>query len=133
MADRLAGKVALVTGGARGQGAAAVRRLAAEGAKVVVTDVLDDLGKALVEELGAATHYLHLDVTSEEQWADAVAETERAFGRLDVLVNNAGILTFAALDRTSLEDFRRILDVNLGGTFLGMRAAVPAMRRAGGG
>lgn len=132
-AGRLAGKVALVTGGARGMGAATVRRFVAEGARVVAGDILDEQGKALAEELGPDVHYLHLDVTDEDQWAEAVAEVERLYGRLDVLVNNAGILKFSTVEENSLEDFHRILEVNLVGTFLGMRAAIPAMRRAQGG
>jgi 3alpha(or 20beta)-hydroxysteroid dehydrogenase len=132
-APRLEGKVALITGGSRGMGAATARRFVDEGARVVLGDVLDDDGKALADELGEATRYLHLDVTSEEDWAAAVDATERDFGRLDVLVNNAGILRFAPIETQTIDDFRLILEVNLVGTFLGMRAAIPALRRAGGG
>ncbi len=135
---KLDGKVALVSGGARGMGAAEVRRLHAEGASVVAADILDDDGKALADSLGDSAagngaRFIHLDVTSEEQWAAAVEQTEREFGRLDVLVNNAGILKFNAVADTPLEEFRQVLDVNLVGTFLGMKAAIPAMKRAGGG
>jgi 3alpha(or 20beta)-hydroxysteroid dehydrogenase len=130
---RLEGKVALVTGGSRGQGAAAVRRLVDEGAKVVAADILDDEGKQLVTEIGDDSHYLHLDVRDEQQWVDAVSETERLFGRLDVLVNNAGILKFARVEECTLEEFQQILDVNLIGTFLGIKSAIPALKRAGGG
>jgi 3alpha(or 20beta)-hydroxysteroid dehydrogenase len=129
----LTGKVALVSGGARGMGAAEVRRLHADGARVVAADILDDEGKALADDLGDQVRFIHLDVTSEEQWLSAVEQTEREFGRLDVLVNNAGILRFNALADTPLEEFRQILDVNLAGCFLGMKAAIPAMLRAGGG
>ena len=132
-AGPLAGKVALVSGGARGQGAAEARLLASRGARVVIGDLLDDEGKVLADELGEAAHYVHLDVTDEQQWVDAVAECERTFGRLDVLVNNAGILAFAIVEESSLDGFRKILEVNLVGTFLGMKAAIPALRRAGGG
>ena len=131
--NRFEGKVALVTGGSRGMGAATVRRLHSEGASVVAADILDDDGKALADELGDRVRFLHLDVTSEDQWQDVVAQTERELGRLDVLVNNAGILKFNALVDTPLEEFRQIIDVNLTGVFLGMKTAIPAMRRAGGG
>jgi 3alpha(or 20beta)-hydroxysteroid dehydrogenase len=129
----LDGKVAIVTGAARGMGAAEVRRLHGAGATVVAADILDEDGAALVESLGARASYLHLDVTSEEAWFAAVEQVEREFGHLDVLVNNAGILKFNALADTPLAEFREVLDVNLVGTFLGMKAAIPAMKRAGGG
>ncbi|SES33991.1 3alpha(or 20beta)-hydroxysteroid dehydrogenase [Lentzea xinjiangensis] len=128
---RLSGKVALITGAARGQGAAAARRFAAEGARVVLTDVLDDQGEELAAELGA--RYCHLDVSSEDGWAEAVAFTARAFGDITVLVNNAGILHFSALADTALADYRRVVEVNQVGTFLGMRAVAEPMKRAGGG
>jgi 3alpha(or 20beta)-hydroxysteroid dehydrogenase len=133
MSAGLDGKVAIVTGGARGMGAAEVRRLHGAGASVVAADILDDDGKALADELGDRVRYLHLDVTSEDEWAAAVEQVEREFGKLDVLVNNAGILKFNAVADTPLEEFRQVLDVNLIGTFLGMKAAIPAMKRAGGG
>src|SRR6185312_13754708 len=94
---KLDGKVALVSGGARGMGAAEVRRLHADGASVVAGDVLEEEGKALADSLGARVRFVHLDVTSEESWQSAVEQTEREFGRLDVLVNNAGILRFNAI------------------------------------
>ena len=131
--SRLAGKVALITGGARGIGASTVRRFHDEGASVVIADVLDDDGKALADELGERVRFMHLDVTSELEWPAVIEYAEQEFGALNVLVNNAGILRFAAIEETSLEEFRLILDVNLVGTFLGMRAAIPALRRAGGG
>jgi 3alpha(or 20beta)-hydroxysteroid dehydrogenase len=130
---RLEGKVALVTGAARGQGAAAARRFVAEGARVVIADLLADEGKALAAELGEAAWFQPLDVGDEAAWAEAVAETERRFGGLDVLVNNAGVLFFAALVDTTLADFERVVRVNQVGTFLGMRSCVPLMRRRGGG
>ena len=129
----LGGKVALVTGGARGAGAEIARRFVADGARVVVADVLDDEGKQVADALGESAAYVHLDVTSEEQWADAVATAERTFGKLDVVVNNAGILAFALIEHCTLDDFKRVLDVNLVGTFLGIKTGVPALRRAGGG
>src|SRR4051794_1657502 len=131
--SRFEGRVALVTGGSRGMGAATVRRLHLEGASVVVGDILDDDGKALADQLGDRVRFVHLDVTSEEQWQDVVAQAEREFGKLDVLVNNAGILKFNTLVDTPLEEFRQVLDVNLVGVFLGMKTAIPAMKRAGAG
>lgn len=130
---RLDGKVALITGGARGQGAAEARRFVDEGARVVVADVLTDEGAALADEIGPAATFVPLDVTDEAQWQAAVAATEEAFGGLSVLVNNAGILLFRQLVNTSLDEFRRVLDVNLVGTFLGIKTAAPAIERAGGG
>lgn len=130
---RLDGKVALISGGARGQGATAARRFVAEGARVAVGDILDDDGKALVQELGDAASYAHLDVTKEEDWKAAVAGAEGEFGRVDVLLNNAGILAFGKIEDSSLEDYMKIVNVNQVGVFLGMKAAVPAMKRAGGG
>ncbi|GAB2809803.1 glucose 1-dehydrogenase [Lentzea nigeriaca] len=128
---RLDGKIALITGAARGQGAAAARRFAAEGAKVMLTDVLDDQGKELAAELGA--EYCHLDVSDEDAWAEAVAFTVGTFGDITVLVNNAGILHFSALAETTLADYQRVIGINQVGTFLGMRAVVESMTRAGGG
>jgi 3alpha(or 20beta)-hydroxysteroid dehydrogenase len=128
---RLDGKVAIVTGGARGQGAAVARRFVAEGARVTIADIRDDLGKELAAELGDAAIYQHLDVTSEEDWTAAVAETISAFGRVNVLVNNAGILAFSSIVDTSLADYERMISVNQTGTFLGMRAVIPAMTEAG--
>jgi 3alpha(or 20beta)-hydroxysteroid dehydrogenase len=130
---RLDGKVALITGAARGQGAVEARLFVAEGAKVVVADVLDAEGEAVAKELGDAARYLHLDVSQPDQWDAAVTATEEAFGRLDVLVNNAGILHFASIEKMSVEDYMRVVNVNQLGTFLGMKAVIPALRRAGGG
>jgi 3alpha(or 20beta)-hydroxysteroid dehydrogenase len=129
----LTDKVALVTGAARGMGAAHARRLAEEGARLVLADILDDAGKALADDLGEHARYVHLDVTSPDQWREAVDVAEREFGRLDILVNNAGILEFGALHEMPLSEYRRIVDVNQVGVFLGMQAAVPALERAGGG
>ncbi|MGH3739396.1 MAG: glucose 1-dehydrogenase [Micromonosporaceae bacterium] len=130
---RLSGKVALITGAARGQGAAAARRYVAEGARVMVADVLDEPGKELADELGEAARYRHLDVSSESDWADAIAELLQAYGRLDVLVNNAGVLTLSPITQTSLEEYERVIRVNQFGTFLGIRSAVAPMTEAGGG
>ncbi len=129
MGDRLPGKVVLVTGAARGQGEAEARRFVAEGATVLLTDVADDAGAAVAAGLGAAAAYAHLDVTDPAQWERAVDEAVARWGRLDVLVNNAGIGTVAALDALPLEDHRRLVDVNLNGVYYGMRAVTATMRR----
>ncbi|HEX6343520.1 glucose 1-dehydrogenase [Umezawaea sp.] len=130
---RLDGKVAIITGAARGQGAAAARRFTAEGARVAITDVRDEEGERLAEELGGSALYRHLDVSSEDDWSRVVAETTDACGEITVLVNNAGVLHFSAVDETSLADYQRVVAINQTGTFLGMRAVVPSMTRAGGG
>jgi 3alpha(or 20beta)-hydroxysteroid dehydrogenase len=130
---RLEGKVAIVTGAARGQGAAAARRFVAEGARVLLGDLRDDEGKALADELGEAASYRPLDVGDEPAWQAAVAEVEERYGRLDVLVNNAGVLFFAPVADTSLADYERVVRINQIGTFLGMKTCVPVMRRSGGG
>jgi 3alpha(or 20beta)-hydroxysteroid dehydrogenase len=130
---RLDGKVALISGGARGMGRSHVRHFVSEGARVVFGDVLDDEGRAVAVEAGADASYLHLDVTSESDWAAAVAHAVDTHGRLDVLVNNAGILRHAHIADMSLADFRAVLDVNLVGTWLGIRAVIAAMTEAGGG
>ncbi|HVM63850.1 MAG TPA: glucose 1-dehydrogenase [Acidimicrobiales bacterium] len=132
--DRLRDKVAIITGGARGQGAAEARLFAAEGAHVVATDILDDEGKAVAEEVGDAVTYLHHDVRREEDWAQVVAETEARFGRIDVLVNNAGILVTGKMTHElPLAEYMEVVETNQVGVFLGMRAVVPVMlrRRAG--
>ncbi|TAM88786.1 MAG: SDR family oxidoreductase [Jatrophihabitans sp.] len=123
----LDGKVAIITGAARGQGAAAARRFVEEGARVVVADLLDDEGAACVAALGASARYRHLDVSSESGWDELVAETVADLGALDVLVNNAGVLHFSALVDTTLADYERVIRVNQVGTFLGMRAAARVM------
>jgi 3alpha(or 20beta)-hydroxysteroid dehydrogenase len=130
---RVAGKVVLVTGSARGQGAAEARLFAAEGASVVVTDVLDELGEAVAAELGGAAVYSRLDVSLEDDWRHAVGVAVEAFGRLDVLVNNAGLNLTAGLEETSAEEARRIFEVNQLGPWLGIRAVAGVMRAAGGG
>ncbi len=130
---RLEDKVVLITGGARGQGEAEARLFASEGAKVVVTDVLDEAGEKVASEIGAAAIYRHLDVRSEEEWARVVGEASSAFGKLDVLINNAGIVRAASLENTTLSDYMEIINVNQVGVFLGMRAVLAAMREAGGG
>jgi len=130
---RLNGSVAIVTGGARGIGAAHVRALAAEGANVVVGDILDDDGQALADQLGDAVRYEHLDVRGEEDWRRVLDVAERSYGPVSVLVNNAGIVEFASIEQQSPDAFRRVLDINLYAAWLGMHLVVPSMRRAGGG
>ena len=130
---RVEGKVAIVTGAARGTGEQTARLLVSEGAKVVVADVQDDLGGQVAKDLGDAGLFIHLDVSSEESWKDAVAKTLEHFGKLDILVNNAGLFVMDALEDTSLADFERLVKVNQIGPFLGMRTAVGAMRESGGG
>ncbi|MEV0029887.1 glucose 1-dehydrogenase [Nocardia sp. NPDC050793] len=130
---RLEGKVALITGGARGMGAEHVRRFVAEGARVVFGDVLDEQGAQLAAALGAAAHYVHHDVTGEADWTAAVTTAVETFGKLDVLVNNAGILRFQSIAEMSLADFSTIMNVNVTGTWLGIKTAAPALTEAGGG
>ena len=131
---RLDGKVALITGGARGMGKSHVRHFVAEGAQVVFGDVLDDKGAAVAAGLDErCCRYVHHDVTSEAGWAAAVATTVDTFGRLDVLVNNAGVLAFATIADMPLAEFRRILEVNAVGCWLGMKAVIEPMKAAGGG
>ncbi len=131
---RLDGKVALITGGARGMGKSHVRHFAAEGARIVFGDVLDEAGHAVAAKLGSETcRYVHHDVTSESDWADAVALATATFGRLDVLVNNAGVLAWSTIEQMPLAEFRRVLEVNAIGCWLGMKSVIEPMRAAGGG
>jgi 3alpha(or 20beta)-hydroxysteroid dehydrogenase len=132
MPGRLQGKVAIVTGAARGQGEAEARLFASEGAKVVLADVLDAEGEAVAKDIGDAARYVHTDVSSEDDWAAVIAAAEE-FGPLGVLVNNAAILRFTAIAETALEDYLQVIMVNQVGTFLGMRSAIEPMKRAGGG
>ncbi|WP_371653280.1 MULTISPECIES: SDR family NAD(P)-dependent oxidoreductase [unclassified Streptomyces] len=131
---KLDGRVVLVTGAARGQGEQEARLFAAEGAKVVLADVLDDQGEAVAKELGGeSARFVHLDVSREEEWVAAVAFAKEAFGHLDGLVNNAGILRFNELVATPLEEFQQIIQVNQVGAFLGIKYAAPEIEAAGGG
>jgi 3alpha(or 20beta)-hydroxysteroid dehydrogenase len=131
---RLDGKVALITGGARGMGKSHARHFVAEGARVVIGDVLDDKGEYVAGKLGPdLCRYVHHDVAREDDWAAAVRATVDAFGRIDVLVNNAGVLAHASIADTTLAEFRRVLDINLVGCFLGVKAVIEPMTAAGGG
>jgi 3alpha(or 20beta)-hydroxysteroid dehydrogenase len=127
---KLDGEVALVSGGARGMGETHIRALLAEGARVVIADILDAEGTALAAELGDGALFVHLDVTEERSWADAVAAAENAFGPVTVLVNNAGIANAGPLEQYTLELWNQIIAVNLTGVFLGMKAVVDGMKRA---
>ena len=130
---RFDGKVVIVTGAARGQGEAEARLFAGEGAKVLLGDVLDEPGEAVAAAIGPAARYVHLDVSDEAQWAGAITAAVDLGGRLDALVNNAAILRPAAIEDTSLADYMSVINVNQVGCFLGMKAAMPAMRDSGGG
>ncbi|MFC5831076.1 glucose 1-dehydrogenase [Nonomuraea insulae] len=125
----LDGKVALITGGARGMGEAHVRLFLEEGARVVFGDVLEEEGKALAEETGAT--YVRHDVASQEEWGRAVGTAEELYGRLDILINNAGILKFRRIADMSLEDFDQVIGVNLKGTWLGIKSVIEPMKAAG--
>jgi len=133
MARRIDGKVALISGAARGMGAYEARLFVREGAKVVLGDVLEEQGLHVANELGSAAVFVRLDVTKESDWQHAIATAEQTYGQLNILVNNAGIVRMAPLDETSLEAWNEVINVNQTGVFLGMKHAIPAMRRAGGG
>ena len=133
---RLQGKVAIITGGARGQGEAEARMFVREGAKVVFGDILDDEGRQVETEIAAAggeAVYVRLDVTDEDAWREAVGTAVSRFGKVDILVNNAGIASWNAGDDATVEEWDRIMEVNAKGVFLGTKAVIPAMRAAGGG
>ncbi|HMD45537.1 MAG TPA: SDR family oxidoreductase [Acidimicrobiales bacterium] len=130
---RFEDKVVLVTGAARGQGEAEVRRFVAEGARAVVADVRDELGRAVADDLGPAAVYRHLDVAEADQWAALMDTVQADLGRLDVLVNNAGIFRTGLIEDTSVEEYERVIAVNQLGCWLGMKAALDPMRRSGGG
>ena len=133
---RLEGKVALISGGARGLGAAESRLFAREGSNVVIGDLLDDDGRLVEEEIrssGGHAIYVHLDVTKGADWRLAVEAAGGSYGKLDVLVNNAGIFLESGIEDTTEEEWDRVMSVNVKGVFLGTRAAIPAMRNAGGG
>jgi 3alpha(or 20beta)-hydroxysteroid dehydrogenase len=133
MSGRVDGKVALITGAARGIGAATARLFIEQGARVLLTDVIDDEGEALALQLGENAAYCHLDVADEAAWQKAIGFAEAAFGPVSVLVNNAGILRAIALPVMSLEDYQSVIDINQTGVFLGIKRIVPSMMKAGGG
>ena len=133
---RLENKVALISGGARGMGAAHAKLFAKEGAKVVIGDILEEEGRrteAEINEVGGECLFIRLDVTSEADWQQAVAAAVARFGKLDILVNNAGVVSRGTLEDTTVEEWDRVMNVNAKGVFLGTKAAIPEMRRAGGG
>ncbi|HET6167257.1 MAG TPA: glucose 1-dehydrogenase [Marmoricola sp.] len=136
--DRLNGKIAIVTGGAQGQGAEIARQFVAEGASVVIADVADEHGELLAKELcqnsgGDGAVFRHHDVSDEQSWTDLVAETNERFGPVNVLANNAGVLRFGEIATGAIEDVELMWRVNQMGVFLGMRAVVPTMKANGGG
>ena len=130
---RVEGKAALITGGASGIGRASARLLAAEGARVAIADIDERGGRELSDAIGAAAAFVLLDVTREEQWSAAVEHTLEVFGKLDILVNSAGVVLIKDVEDTTLEEWRRVQAVNLEGTYLGCKHALPAMRKSGGG
>ena len=132
---RLQNKVAFISGGARGMGAAEAKLFAHEGAKVVIGDVLDDEGRMTefeINETGGECLFVRLDVASEDSWASAISVTISRFGKLDVLINNAGVVTRGSVEDTTLEESDRIMDINAKGVFLGTKAAIPQIRNVGG-
>ncbi|RRJ88664.1 glucose 1-dehydrogenase [Gulosibacter macacae] len=133
MAGKLEGKVAIITGGASGMGAADARRFVAEGAKVVLTDLNVDAGEALAAELGENAVFMSHNVASEEDWQRVIAGTVEKFGRVDVLVNNAGILIMKSIEDTTLAEFEKIMQINVTGVFMGMQQVVPLMKAQGSG
>ncbi len=130
---RLDNKVAIVTGGAMGQGEAIVRAYVAEGAKVVVADIAKEAGQALADELGGSAHFAHHDVSDAAAWATLVEDTNNRFGAVNVLANNAGLLRFGRIEEMPLEEFMLLVNVNQVGSFLGMQAVARTMRKNGGG
>ncbi|GLC90049.1 glucose 1-dehydrogenase [Lysinibacillus piscis] len=130
---RLEGKVAIITGAAQGMGATHAKLFVEEGAKVIITDLNEDKGQALATELGTNAIFVKQNVTSEEDWATVIAKAEEAFGPVNVLVNNAGITMAKSLMQTTLEEYRRIVDINQVSVFLGMKAVIPSMQKANGG
>lgn len=130
---RVNSKVAIVTGGARGMGAAFARTLLAEGARVVITDILDAEGRATAQQLGGNAKFFRHDVTKEAEWQQIVAATEAAFGPVSVLVNNAGVSGFVTVETLDEAEYRRVIDVNQLSVFLGMKSVIASMKRADGG
>lgn len=131
--ERLSGKVAIITGGARGMGESHVRRFVEEGAKVVFTDINEEVGEKLASELGDNTLFVKHDVTDEAGWQEVVEKAEAAFGPVNVLVNNAGISMSKSIFDMSVEDYKKIIDINQVSVFLGIKAVLPSMQKAEGG
>ena len=130
---RLENKVAIISGGSRGMGAFEVALFVQEGAKVIIGDVRDEEGRDLAKHIGSNAVYMHLDVTSERDWAAVVKEATGRYGKLDILVNNAGVSARGTIEETSVDDWDRVMGINSKGVFLGTRAAIPEMRKSGGG
>ncbi|MCU1612447.1 MAG: short-chain dehydrogenase/reductase, partial [Pseudonocardiales bacterium] len=130
---RFDNRTVIVTGGARGMGASHARGFVTEGANVVIADVLEQEGRTLADELGDQAIFSRLDVTSERDWAATVTAAEEPFGPVSVLVNNAAIVRFGSIAQTEPAAWRQVIDINLTGTYLGIRAVVSSMRKAGGG
>ena len=133
---RLKGKVALISGGAKGQGKVEAQLFSKEGAKVILGDILDDLGQEVakdIQDTGGEATYVHLDVTNETDWKSSIEIVLKKYGRVDILVNNAGILIRKGIEDTTSEDWSRIMAINAKGAFLGIKSAIPVMRQSGGG
>ena len=130
---RLENKVAIISGGSRGMGAFEAALFVQEGAKVIIGDVRDEEGRDLAKHIGSNAVYMHLDVTSEKDWAAVVKEATDRYGKLDILVNNAGVSARGTIEETSVDDWDRVMGINAKGVFLGTRAAIPVMRKSGGG
>ena len=130
---RLENKVAIISGGSRGMGAFEAALFVQEGAKVIIGDVRDEEGRDLAKHIGSNAVYMHLDVTSEKDWAAVVKEATDRYGKLDILVNNAGVSARGTIEETSVDDWDRVMGINSKGVFLGTRAAIPDMRKSGGG
>ena len=130
---RLENKVAIISGGSRGMGAFEAALFVQEGAKVIIGDVRDEEGRDLAKHIGSNAVYMHLDVTSERDWAAVVKEATDRYGKLDILVNNAGVSARGTIEETSVDDWDRVMGINSKGVFLGTRAAIPDMRKSGGG
>lgn len=126
---KLKNKIAVITGGASGKGAVHAEVFVKEGAKVVITDINQDAGEALAKKLGENVLFVKQDVTREEEWKNVIEKTEEAFGPVDILINNAGIVIMKPIEATTLEDFQKVIDINQTGTFLGMKAVLPSMKK----
>lgn len=131
--DRLKDKVAIITGGAAGMGETHVRLFIEEGAKVVLTDINSENGQALAEQLGENAHFVQHDVADEEGWAKVVSETEEKFGPVDILVNNAGVSTVLSVENSSVDEYKKIVNINQISVFLGTKYVIPSMKKAGSG